>query len=335
MMKILFFAFCFTALNLLAPAYALQGSYCISRTPLTNPVLFWEDKLFSSLTDSDGWVWHDKSADKELSYFESPTGSVVYMPKLYESPCGYYSAYLGSGCPYAKPFFNKTLKMTFITGYEFGFGAPENKKLLAVSPKNQVEFETQGPNLLKYSSDIITSGGVALENESGNLVYFNGKAVTPFSITGLTKDKDGRSTWSIFNDPNSKRSFVRSTEASKTPFLYEVHSDLKVNKIPLPDNIANNFFILSSPNIKQTWILNPDGIYAEMYGSFERVMHLPNKYTIDTTKNIGFDAKNNIYFTILESKSTIARPYSLKEQSYDACLLKVEFRQDSLFEEIH
>lgn len=335
MMKILFLASCFTVLNLLTPAYALQGSYCISSAPVTNPVLFWETNTPSMLTDSAGWTWHDKSADKELSYFESPTGSVVYMPELYESPCGYYSAYLGLGCSYAKPFFNKTLKMTFITGYEFGFGAPKYKKQIAFSPVNEIEFATEGPDLLKYSSDIITSGGIALENESGNLVYFDGKTVTPFSIAGLAKDKNGQSTWSVFNDPNSKRSFVRSTEASKTPFLYEVQSDLRVNNIPLNDNITKTFFILSTPKTKQTWIVNPDGIYAEMYGAFERVVHLPNKYTIDTTKNVGFDGQNNIYFTILEAKSTTVRPYSLKEAGYDACLLKVDFRKDSLFEEIH
>jgi hypothetical protein len=300
MKRIIFIAMTFVGF----PLSGYGAEYCLSSTTpqkVTRDYAY--DYELNTAIDRSGWTWVNREWEGDYylsSYMQSPDkSSTIKLPELYYKSCSSWKKFWGD-CEVAVSSFSEAAKIAFIDGNTLNFLGLQTPKSYAAYGGKITELPSSFYTAVKFRGDVDSIGYAGLRGIEEELLLFNGGDLVTINIPEATKRKDGYPSWALSNDPGTKRSFVHTNALlGNEIFMYEIKEGPKIHKIELDPNIKGWIEPMSEPKTRQMWIIDRDGLYAEISGKFKRVIYLPSNSYIHGPADIGYTDQGNIYFQVV------------------------------------
>lgn len=307
--------------------------YCLSKTKKENNLDYHYSKNYfelDSAVDRSGWTWVNRpDFDGDYDFIQSPQKDIIIrLPKLYAKACSAKKEFFGN-CQRAGSIFSTSLGVAFIDGYKANLlGFPIGGSY-AVFGETIIPIPSAGSKAARYRGDIPSKKLAALLGSNGELLIFDSIKIQSFKLEKAIPRKDGYPSWAIENDPVTNRDFVKSNGLLGTaPFLYEINDGIKFDEIDLDKNIIDGTFrIFTIAGDKQSWLIERDGIYAEIGKAFRRVAHRSPTAFITAPANIGLTDDGEIYLQLQTDRAEKMQPYLLHLAS-GTCDIPLDLNKD-------
>ena len=254
----------------------------------------------------DGWLWIDGHeidymARLDLSSKPPTFEKLVKLSKLKGEPCPLWLDFLW-GCSLAKGIWSPTLNRAFISGHPVTFFGRSNPVGFEVIAGESKPLPTELKDA-RFLADLPKLNGVLFRGSSNEAFFYDGATVTTL-LGSYPPDTSGdyRLTWH-HQSTLGERTFLISIRRSEKDdvFLMELKAGPILMPISFPnEEDLNELDLFALPNDPRTWGVLRNNVVAEVEGSFQTVVTIPEPYKIygpvwqTPDGSIAFVVKNEI-----------------------------------------